>query len=415
MTYIPPNPDSGQEFERAVQQQTQLIMDRFLAVLPSNYVAQTNGPWYTLQFQSAAEQLAQFIVTAQSVYQDSDYDFTRPDFLWQILGCLVFPNSQQDGLPQIEGDAEFRTFLKKMVALLLQGATKDANQQGLEALTTADITIIERYIEAQTPGSLYTIADQFIFDVFVDAGNTFPGDPFTFTENAKKVLTALRPAHTLYDLRFLFTEAFSPLFSGTMSWDMDIYHYDDFRKYCGGYKAISGVQGIVLSGRTMFSDPTRSFQNVQINGLLTITAGDNKGAYRIVDILQSPLITDATARPYTTIPTGLSGTATLSSGIITDASQDFSLAQEGEILYFSTGPNANVGLRLGTGLGLNGGPIGYLSGVCTEVQLAPTILKLNVRLLTVASGQAYQVDVDRLGVKVPREVQGESLSEQFYL
>lgn len=415
MTYVPPNPNTGQVFDTAVAEQTKLIMDRFLAVLPSNYVAQTNGPWYTLQFQSAAEQLAKFIVTAQTVYQDSDYDYTRSDFLWQILGCLVFPKSQINGLPQFDTDEGLRVFLKKMVAFLLQGATKDANTSGLAALTSADITLIERYIEAQSPGSPYTIEDQFTFDVFVDAGNTFPGDPFVFTENAKNVLTALRPAHTLYDLRFLFTEAFGPLFDDTMSWDMDTYYYDDFRKYCGGYKAISGTEGVVLSGRTMFSDPNRDFQHVHTNGLLTITTGSNKGAYRIVDILQAPLATDNTSRPYTTSPTGLTGYATLSGGVIEDTSQDFSQAVEGEILTFSSGPNANVGLRLSMGQGLNGGPIGFISGICTEVQLAPTILKLNVRLPAVGGSQVYTVDVDRLGVKVPREVSLEDLSEQFYL
>jgi hypothetical protein len=407
-----PVPESGQDFIDKVREQTNIIMARFMAVLPSNYVSQTTGPFYTLQWQAAAEQLATFIVNAQEVYKDADYAFTRTDFLWEILGTLVFPGAtDQTGIPRIEGDIEFRTFLQRMVVILLKGATKEAVTEGLELLTDSDITILERYIEAMQPGAEYTIEDQFIFDVFVEG---FPADPFVFSDNVKKVLEALKPAHTLYDLRFLFRETFGPLFTDEMSWDMSAYYYDDLRKFCEGTRAIVGTTGVTLAGRTLFSDPARSFKNVQVNGLLHITAGVNEGHYRITDVLAFPVPSDATPRAYTTSPTGLAGTVTVMGDTLTDTAQNFALAVEGETITLASGPNAGT-YRLDTLKGLGGGPVGFATGPATQVTASPSLLRTATRMPSLASGQAYSVDVDRLGVRGPRDVLGEDAAEQFYL
>ena len=129
-----PNPESeGQESATQKQDLVNAIMGTFRKILPSNYVAITNGPYYSLQFQAMAEQLASIQLSSTEVYKDSDWDFTRPDFLWQVLGSLVFPGSgSSTGIPQIDGDKEYRTFLQKMVLNLLKGATKESLVSGLE-------------------------------------------------------------------------------------------------------------------------------------------------------------------------------------------------------------------------------------------------------------------------------------------
>jgi hypothetical protein len=98
------------------------IVTVFLNSLPSNYVSQVKGPYYVQQFQAAAEELAKIQVLLSDAYEDSDYDFTRTEVLYQFLATLVFPDSGKSGLPQIDGDLTYRDFLKRMVALLLQGS-----------------------------------------------------------------------------------------------------------------------------------------------------------------------------------------------------------------------------------------------------------------------------------------------------
>jgi len=157
-----------QAFLVAVDEQVQTIMSFFFAVLPSNYTSQINGPFYTMQFQAAAEQIARIQVQASEIFADSEYDFTRPEFLYQILGVLVFPDVVTDGFPTLPSDIALRKFLKDMTGILLQGATKSAIYEALKLLTSADVQIIEKAIEARsTPGTAYTLADQFEFEITV--------------------------------------------------------------------------------------------------------------------------------------------------------------------------------------------------------------------------------------------------------
>ena len=217
-----PNPVSGQEYLTEKASLVREIMASFRAVLPSNYVSQTNGPWYSLQFQAIAEQLAEVQIVSAEVFRDSGFDFTRTDFLWQVLGTLVFPGaSDQSGIPQIDGDTLYRSFLQKMVLLLLEGATKASMESGLEALDPEIVaTLTERYLETppRDPNGAFTIEDQFLVDVFIDG---FPVDPFVLQRNAELVLAALKPAHVLYGYSYLFTDAFDQVASDEGDSDRD--------------------------------------------------------------------------------------------------------------------------------------------------------------------------------------------------
>ena len=99
-------------------------------MLPSNYVSQVRGPFYTLQFQSVAEQIAKIQLSAQEVLADNDFDFTRSEFLYQIMGILVNPNYENDTF-RFDTDLELRDFLRRMIILLLNGSRKATIQQGL--------------------------------------------------------------------------------------------------------------------------------------------------------------------------------------------------------------------------------------------------------------------------------------------
>ena len=119
--------EDGQEHRLQVRLQVESILKQFLRVLPSNYVSQTTGPFYTVQFQAMAEAIAKLQVAFQEAYKDSLYEFTRPEFLWDIIGILVLPKIYNDKnrLPQINGDISYRDFLRTLVTLLLKGTKKD--------------------------------------------------------------------------------------------------------------------------------------------------------------------------------------------------------------------------------------------------------------------------------------------------
>lgn len=408
----------GQDFELKHRAQVENILGDFLRLLPDNYAAQVMGPHYLLQYQAFAEAIAEVQLTAQEVFEDSDFDFTRSEFLFQMLGALVFPQGSTQGIPTIEGDVSYREFLKAMVLLLLQGAKASVLADGVALLTTADVTILEKGIRARsTPGSAWGVDEQFEFEVNLsaDEGTAFPpGDPFTLQENVRLVLQALKPAHTFYEYRHLFLESMQNAIEDTALWDISQYYYDDFRRFCGGAKQVTGSSGETLVDRRLFSDTSREFKSVLSGASLEITSGVNTGIYRVSEILGLPVGTDAVARSYTTSPTGLSGTLTVVGDDLTDSAQNWALAVEGEVLTILTGPNAGS-FRLHTVLGLEGGPVGFATGPETSVRVAKSLLRVTTRMFSAASGQAYTVGVDHLGVKTPKAVVGENASSLFYL
>jgi hypothetical protein len=421
-TSLVQNPSSvqneGQDFEQKHRAQVENILGDFLTLLADNYVSKVPGPHYVLQYQAFAEAIAEVQITAQEVFEDSDFDFTRSEFLFQILGALVFPEGATRGIPTLEGDVTYRSFLKAMVLLLLRGAKPDVAEEGIELLTDSDITLIEKAIAArETEGSAWGFDEQFEFEVNVstDDGTAFPAeDPFVLAENVRLVMRALKPAHTIFDYRHLFLDTFGDVFEDTPLWEITHYYYDDARRFCGGAKNITGDAGETLTDRRLFSDTSRVFSSIQPGAKLVVESGTNEGIYRVEEILGLPVGTDTTARSYTTSPTGLTGTVTAEDDDLEDPNQDWSLAAEGEVITIASGPNAGS-YRLGLVLGTNGGPVGFADGPETKVRVAQSLLRLETRMPYTATGQSYTVEVDYLGVKVPKEVAGEDASALFYL
>ena len=446
---IPQNPSSlkdSQDRKNAVRSQVDRIMSAFMKVLPSNLVSQVSGPFYSLQFQSAAEEIADFQITAQEMMADAFTDYTRPEYLWQIIGSLVFPDAKTDGWPDIEGDLSYRDFLQRMVLLLLQGARPDVIKDGIELLTDATVEVIERGIEARKlkGTSAWKGDDQFTFEINIseEAGTVdidgvdipiqkFPSDdPFKLARNVQIVLRALKPGHTLYDYRHLFYDSFQTLFTDTWSYDFSTYHYQDFRRFWLGAKSVTGTAGETLVDKTLFTDTTRDFTSIQPGAILTILDGPNSlhvgtndgipvqvpedytGNFRVDEILFFPVGDDSVPRAYTTSPTLLTGTATVVGDELNDPYQNWANAVEGETLTFTAGPNSGS-YRLKTVAGVNGGPVGFVTESSTKVKIAPSILRLSRRMAQAAEGQTYQVDVDRLGVQTPRQVEVEDASVSF--
>lgn len=431
---------SSQDRITRKREQVDRIMDVFLQLLPSNYVSQVPGPFYTLRFQAAAEQIAEIQLTAQEAFADGSYEYLRPEFMFQMLGLLVFPDANDDGYPTLKGDLTYRDFLRRMVELLLQGATKKTIQEGLELLSTATFEVLERSILGrQTPGTAWGFDDQFTFEVNVSAVDTtsglqtFPEEPFVLQENVRIVLRALKPAHTLYDYRHLFKEVFGQFFSDAMSFDWKNYYYEDFRAFCCGAKCITGDSGETLTDRTLFRDSDRDFTHIRPGSDLVVLSGPNSihaggqegttasldqrhvGRYRVKEVLYFPLSTDSTPRAFTT-ESGLSGKATVSGDTIdaTASGVDFGPVPGGEILTFTEGPNVGTYL-LKTICGSTGGPVGLAGLSGAKVRVAPSLLRVERRMREVATGQSFEVSVDRLGKQVPREVEGEDVSQFFLL
>lgn len=426
----------SQGVKNRVQEQTTRIMDIFRRLLPSNYVAQVPGPAYDLNFQAIAERIATFQLSAQEMYADSVYDYTRPEFMYQILGHLVFPDAQTDGYPRLEGDLTFREFLIEMVKLILRGSGADVVQEGIELLTDATVQVFEKAVEARKiEGCAWDWSEQHVFEInvsqdgrtilYFDVGDVdptadstevvlsdWPQNPFTLLDNAKLVIRALKAAHALFEYRHLFKESFENLFEATNTISWSNYYYEDLRRYWYGARAITGTAGETLTDRSLLRDITRDFSSVAPGAWLHILTGPNSsgafltdegyvGHYRVKQVHTFMGGDDSTPRAYTT-DGGLSGTATISGVFLTDTSQDWTTAAEGELITILAGPNVGV-YRMDQALS----PI--------KIRVSPSIIQIERRMAQSVGGQEYEVMVDRLGVQEPRVVLQEDQSEVFYL
>lgn len=245
------------------------ILATFMDILPSNYISEVVGPHYTVQFQAIAEQLADLQITLQEELKDTFFDFTRSEFLYQFIGNLVFPDVDETGFPEFDGDLTYRSFFISMVELLLDGSTLSTIQKGLALLSDADFEVIEKAIAArQVPGALWGLDEQFEFEINVsyDECTDFPPNPFLLQSNAFIVLRALKPAHTIYTYRHLFRDIFEKIFDDEVSISLDTHHYDDIRKYCdgakeltGGLRELFGSSGVATTATDIFEDATQTF------------------------------------------------------------------------------------------------------------------------------------------------------------
>lgn len=427
----PLNTELGVTQERVKTEIVESILSVFSELLPSNYVSGVRGPFYTLQYQAAAESLADLQMAVQEVFADSIFDLTRPEFLFQLLGSLVFPDGEQRGVPVVDGDVSYRSFLHRILLLMLEGSTPENIAAAAQAVYGDDALITVR---EPGLGEAAAESDRFRFGVEVTyqdgtlspfrlfntgeilpegiettegelievPNDIFPPDVAQSLRNAQIVLGALKPAHTVFEIRHVFREFFGIIFAEESFSALTQYEYEDFRRYCRGRRELYGGEGVTLARRNLFQDNTRDFRAVQpFYSFLSVLDGENvDGVYRVLEVLHVPSPTTTAEASFSF---GLiSGTGSLSGGSVwVSEGADFSSAVEGDILSITTGGNV--------------GSYRVLGGDVGSLYLAPSILKLEKRMGVAATGQSYRVTLDLKGAQEDHAVVGEDVSSQFYI
>ncbi len=232
---------SGREYNLRLVQRAQAIFTALLNLLPSNYISAVQGPTYTNELKAVAVELARIELALEDVDRDRAFETTRGDFLYSIVGYLLFVNGK---LPPLEfSDDEFRNFLLSLVAIYFQGSIPKSIRDVTALLLSGDIKVTENFLLIRGGASGYDISDQFGFgiDVIVPSGGSFPANIFDVDSTLRMLLDIVRPAHTLFRLRWIFQDEYIPPGPGgkiidAMHWHMSNYYYDDFRRYCQGIR-----------------------------------------------------------------------------------------------------------------------------------------------------------------------------------
>jgi len=232
---------SGKEYQLRLMQRAQTIFSTLLGLLPSNYASSVQGPNYTQALKAVAVELARLELALEDVDRDRAFATTRSDFLWSIVGYLVLVNSK---LPELGfSDEDFRNFFLNVIRIYFQGSIPESMADAVRLFISGDIQVTEQFLLLRQGASGLDISDEYGFtvDYIAPPGGGFPPNLFESDSAIRQILDLVRPAHTLYRIRYIFTDTYIPndtigRILDAMRWRMGIYHYDDFRSYWAGIR-----------------------------------------------------------------------------------------------------------------------------------------------------------------------------------
>jgi hypothetical protein len=231
----------GKEYNLRLIQRAQTIFSTLLNLLPSNYISSVQGPNYTQALKAAAVELARLELALEDVDRDREFSTTRSDFLWSIVGYLVLVNSK---LPNLGfSDEEFRNFFLNLIRIYFQGSIPESMSDVVRLFISGDIEVTEAFILLRQGASGLDISDEFVFniDYIAPPGGGFPPDIFEADSAIRQILDLVRPAHTLFRIRYIFTDTYLPgdglgQILDAMRWKLGVYYYEDYRSYWQGIR-----------------------------------------------------------------------------------------------------------------------------------------------------------------------------------
>jgi len=233
---------TGKEYNQRLYYRSQTILTTLLNLLPSNYISAVQGPNYTTELKAVAVELAKLELALEDVNTDRSFATTRPEFLYSIAGYLLLLNGQ---LPPVQfSDEQFRSFLLNLVKIYFQGSIPKSMGDAVALFMKGDIQVTENFILVRKGASGYDISDQFGFqvDVVSPPGGGFPPNVFEVDAAVRLIINIIRPAHTLFRIRYVFSDQYLPndtigRILDTSSWVLSAYFYDDFRSYWAGVQS----------------------------------------------------------------------------------------------------------------------------------------------------------------------------------
>jgi hypothetical protein len=222
--------ESGIEFEKIVLNLARTIQDRLLQNLPSNYPQDPNTNLAEI-FRAISEEFARLQSSISDVNEDQYHVSIKAEYLYQILGDTLFLDNK--AINYNISDAAYRDFLINVRNAYYGGSRKDNIEQSVSDILGIPVTIKELYLDLREENTSVTIKDthKMFCDILMDyVSSTSVG---LLLENLKFFLDLIKPAHTLYDTRLIWTDtiqtqnnACTPVYAETGALSEIIYGVD---------------------------------------------------------------------------------------------------------------------------------------------------------------------------------------------
>lgn len=245
--------ESGEEWNNRLLAESQREFTILLSLLSSYFTSKIDGPNYARELKAMAIELSRLRLTLSDAMNDTYFSATRGEYLWQVLTVMLFPATfgyQTGGAPTIDQtDIQFRTFLNQLILIYFKGSIPPSIQKAVELVVGGTVILRQNFLEARQPASGLDISDEYGFevDIFLPFVNNI--DIFLADKNIRLLLQIIRPAHTIYILKYILQDMYlgqqQPLgpngispqpakVTDSFTFSLTNYSYEDFRRFVGG-------------------------------------------------------------------------------------------------------------------------------------------------------------------------------------
>jgi hypothetical protein len=173
-------------------------------LLPSNYPDSTSTNLGIFN-KIMSREVARLRLGMDAISNDGQYTLTRPQFLQEVLGERLLLG--KNIAPANYNDQSYRNYLISIKNADLAGSKKKNIEALASEFTGQQINIKELYLEARQPNSSLDVSDthKMIVEVLIDMLQ--PGqDINSLASTLNFFVNLVRPAHVLYDTKFIWTE-----------------------------------------------------------------------------------------------------------------------------------------------------------------------------------------------------------------
>lgn len=213
---------SGAEFEKFVSERSSDTVKIMLDNLADNYPDVDTSRIASL-YKVFCEERERALKSMGDIADDQFYNDTRPEYLFQILGDMLFINEKASGAEYT--DKTYREFLLKVKDAYLGGSSEQNIDKSLSEIIGLPVEIKQLYLEARKEGSAYTIKDthKLVADLFLTDATTEEMQYLSvIIQDLYYFIKLIKPAHTLFDTRLIWAEDMSLTGCDSSGFAMDV-------------------------------------------------------------------------------------------------------------------------------------------------------------------------------------------------